>query len=144
MSGFERIVIAVDFSEYSRKAVDAGLELARQFGARVDLVHAFELPFPVLTPYEVAMPDNFVGDARSAGKRELDALAQELANEGVEVAAHMRDGPPDIAIVELAEELAADLIVIGTRGNTGLKHVLLGSVAERTLRGASCPVLSVK
>ena len=144
MALYERILIAVDFSEHSRKAVDAGAELAKQFGARVDLVHAFELPLPLLTPYEVALPDNFVSEARAAAARELERVKQDLLKRGLRVESHLRDGPPDAAIDELARELRSDLIVMATRGNTGLKHVLLGSVAERTLRHAPCPVLTVK
>jgi nucleotide-binding universal stress UspA family protein len=144
MVSYDRIVTAVDFSEHSRKALDTAAELARNFDSELHLVHGFELPFPVLTPYEVALPDNFVGDARAAARRELDALEKKLTDSGVNVTAHLRDGPPDIAINELATEIDADLIVMGTRGNSGLKHVLLGSVAERTLRHAPCPVLTVK
>jgi nucleotide-binding universal stress UspA family protein len=141
---FKTIVIAVDFSEHARKALDMGIDLAKQFGASVHLVHAFELPMPILTPYEVALPDNFMGDARKAGRRELDALEKTAADAGLDVKSHLRDGPPDMAIDEVAKEVSADLIVIGTRGNTGLKHIVLGSVAERTLRHSPCPVLAVK
>ena len=143
MTSFQTIVIAVDFSEHARKALDMGADLAKQFGSKVHLVHAFELPMPVLTPYEVALPDNFMGDARKAGRRELDALERVLVDAGLEVTSHLRDGPPDMAIDEVAKEVSADLIVIGTRGNTGLKHIVLGSVAERTVRFAHCPVLTV-
>jgi len=141
---YERILIAVDFSEHSHKAVEAGVGIAKQFAAKVDLVHAFELPLPVMTPYEVALPDNFVGEARAAAGRELERVEKEVAAGGVTVESHLRDGPPDAAIDALARELGSDLIVMGTRGNTGLKHVLLGSIAERTLRHAPCPVLTVK
>ena len=144
MASFKTIVIAVDFSEHARKALGLGSDLAKQHGAAVHLVHAFELPMPVLTPYEVALPDNFIGDARNAGRRELDALERGLVDAGIDVTSHLRDGPPDMAIDEVAKEVGADLIVIGTRGNTGLKHIVLGSVAERTLRHAPCPVLTVK
>lgn len=144
MAMYERILIAVDFSEHSQKAVEAGEGIAKQFGAGVDLVHAFELPLPVMTPYEIALPDNFVGEARDAAARELARVEKQLTDAGVSVTSHLRDGPPDIAIGKLARELGSDLIVLGTRGNTGLKHVLLGSVAERTLRHAPCPVLTVK
>ena len=144
MADFERILIAVDFSEHSRKAIDTAMALAKKFGSKVVVVHGFQLPLPVLSPYEVALPDNFIGDARAAARRELDAVVVGLADSGVEVAAQLRDGPADAVITELASELNSDLIVMGTRGNTGLKHVLLGSVAERTLRHAACPVLTVK
>ena len=144
MALYKRILIAVDFSEHGKKAIEAGGDLAKQFGAKVDLVHAFELPLPILTPYEVALPENFIGEARDAAGRELARVEQQLAGKGLEVESHLRDGPPDVAIDALARDLGTDLIVIGTRGNTGLKHVLLGSVAERTLRHAPCPVLTVK
>jgi nucleotide-binding universal stress UspA family protein len=144
MALYKRILIAVDFSDHSHKAVQTGGELAKQFGARVDLVHAFELPLPLLTPYEVALPADFIGEAREAASRELAKVKAELVAMGVQVESHLRDGAPDVAIDELAQKLGTDLIVIGTRGHTGLKHVLLGSVAERTLRHAPCPVLTVK
>ncbi len=144
MASFKTIVIAVDFSEHAHKALDMGADLAKQFGAAVHLVHAFELPMPILTPYEVALPDNFMGDARNAGRRELDTLEKKLKDAGLDVTSHLRDGPPDMAIDEVAKEVGADLIVMGTRGNTGLKHIVLGSVAERTLRHSPCPVLAVK
>jgi len=144
MAIYERILIAADFSEHSHKAVKTGAELAKQFGARVDLVHAFELPLPLLTPYEVALPATFIGEAKEAAARELARVKDEVAALGVSVETYLRDGAPDVAIDELARELGSDLIVMGTRGHTGLKHVLLGSVAERTLRHAPCPVLTVK
>ena len=144
MALYDRIIIAADFSEHSGRAIDAGVELAKALGSEVHVVHAFEIPVPVLTPYEVALPDNFIGEARDAAERELEQVEKTLTDQGVQVESHLRDGPPDAAIDALAQDLGVDLIIMGTRGNTGLKHVLLGSVAERTLRGASCPVLTVK
>jgi universal stress protein E len=67
-----------------------------------------------------------------------------VATEGIAATPHLSEGPAAPAIVGLAERLGADLIVMGTRGHTGLRHVLLGSVAERTLRHAPCSVMTVK
>jgi nucleotide-binding universal stress UspA family protein len=97
-----------------------------------------------VTPYELVLPDNFVTEARESVLRELDRVKADVAGRGVTVQAHLGDAPAYVAINELAQQLEADLIVMGTRGNTGIKHVVLGSVAERTLRHAECPVLTVK
>jgi nucleotide-binding universal stress UspA family protein len=92
----------------------------------------------------VAIPTAFIEEAREAAAAKLDALIRRVATEGVTATSHLSEVPAASAIVDLAEELGADLIVMGTRGHTGLKHVLLGSVAERTLRHAPCSVLTVK
>ena len=81
---------------------------------------------------------------RDAALEQLEELRQKVAADGVEAAAHMREGTAAEAISSAANDLGVDLIVMGTRGLTGLKHVLLGSVAERTIRVAPCPVLTVK
>ncbi len=144
MKRFQRILVAVDFSEHSNKALEMAIDLAKEFGAKLDLVHAFDIPVPFVTPYEVAIPDSYMQEARDAAKRKLAALAEKISAEGIEARSHLSEVPAATAIARVAEEVEADLLVMGTRGNSGLKHVLLGSVAERTLRHASCPVLTVK
>jgi nucleotide-binding universal stress UspA family protein len=139
-----RILVATDFSEHSARALGAAVDLAVRFGAEIDVVHAFDLPIPLLTPYEVAVPDSYLDQTRNAAAQKLAAAAEEVSARGVEVKTHLREVPAAPAIAQAAEDLGADLIVMGTRGNTGLKHVLLGSVAERTLRLAPCSVLAVK
>ncbi len=144
MSAFKDIVVAVDFSAHSEKAVAEGISLAKTFGATLHLVHAFDIPVPVVTPYEVAVPVGFIEQARDAARQRLETVEAKAKAEGVEVRAHLTEAPAASAIARAAEEVGADMIVMGTRGNTGLKHVLLGSVAERTLRLAPCSVLTVK
>lgn len=144
MASIEKIVVAVDFSEHSRSAVDMAVEIADKFGASIHLIHVFEMPIPPVTPYELVLPDNFVTEARESVLRELDKVKRDIEGRGASVEAHLGDAPAYVAINELAKEIGADLIVMGTRGNTGIKHVVLGSVAERTLRHAECPVLTVK
>lgn len=141
---FQRILVAVDFSEHANKTVDMAVDLAKQFGAKIDLMHAFDIPIPFVTPYEVAIPDSYMQEARDAAKQKLATLAENIVAEGIEVRTHLAEVPASSAINRVAEEVGADLLVMGTRGNTGLKHVLLGSVAERTLRHAHCAVLIVK
>jgi nucleotide-binding universal stress UspA family protein len=140
----QRILVATDFSEHSGHALEAAVEFALRFGAEIDVVHAFDLPMPLVTPYEVAVPDSYLDETRNAAAQKLAAAAEQVSARGIEVKTHLREVPAAPAIAQAAEDLASDLIVMGTRGNTGLKHVLLGSVAERTLRLAPCSVLAVK
>ncbi len=144
MKTIEKIVVAVDFSEHADQALDAAVEFAKQFGGSLHLVHALDFRIPLMTPSEVVIPTAFIEEARNAAASKLDVLVQKVATEGVTATSHLSEVPAASAIVELAEKLEADLIVMGTRGHTGLKHVLLGSVAERTLRHAPCSVLTVK
>jgi nucleotide-binding universal stress UspA family protein len=139
-----RIVVATDFSDGGDHALDVAVVLAKTFGAELHLVHAFDVPLALVTPYEVAIPDNLIRDAREAARKRLDAAVAGAKAKGVSATGHLSEVPAASAIVEVAAEKKADLVVIGTRGHTGLKHVLLGSVAERTLRLAPCAVLTVK
>ena len=139
-----RIVVATDFSEPGDHARDVGVALAKQLGAEVHLVHAFDIPLALVTPYEVAVPDGLIREAREAARKKLDRALDEVRAKGVKATGHLAEVPAAPAIADLAAELKADLVVIGTHGRTGLQHVLLGSVAERTLRLAPCAVLTVK
>ena len=144
MKTIEKMLVAVDFSEDADPVLDAAVEFAKQFRAEIHLVHAFDVRIPLVTPYEVAIPTAFIEEAREAAVSKLDALIRKAAAEGIAATSHLSEVPAASAIVDLAEELGVDLIIMGTRGHTGLKHVLLGSVAERTLRHAPCSVLTVK
>jgi len=144
MRRIARILVAVDFSEHSGRALEMAIDLASQFGAQIDLVHAFDVPVPFVTPYEVAVPDTFMQEAREVAKKKLARELDRVVAAGIEAHSHLTEVPAATAIARVAEEIGADLLVMGTRGNAGLKHVLLGSVAERTLRHSPCPVLTVK
>lgn len=144
MNQIRTILVATDFSEHSDQAIDAAVLMAKTFGAKLHLIHAFDVPIPLVSPYEVALPDGFIEEAREAARARLREAEEKVRAAGVEVKAHLGEVPAAPAITATAEQIGADLIVMGTRGNTGLKHVLLGSVAERTLRSAPCAVLTVK
>ena len=144
MTLVKNILVATDFSEHAEQAVQAAVELAKSFGAKVHVVHAFDTPIPLVTPYEVVLPDGFLEQARQAASKSLRAVEEKVRAEGIEVHAHLAEAPAASALASAAQELDADVIVMGTRGNTGIKHVLLGSVAEHTIRLAPCSVLTVK
>jgi nucleotide-binding universal stress UspA family protein len=139
-----RILAATDFSPAGDHACAVGASLAKQLGAELHLAHAFDIPLTMVTPYEITIPDGLIRDSRAAARKKLDAAAAALRSHGVEPATHLTEVPAAPALADLAREISAGLLVLGTRGHTGLKHVLLGSVAERTLRLAPCPVLTVK
>jgi nucleotide-binding universal stress UspA family protein len=138
------IIVAIDFSPHSRKALEYAIDLAKKFGAKIHLVHAYHLPIQIAMPDQIVIPGNLWADVRDAAARKLDKSAQLVTAAGLGVETHLSEAQPSVGIVEAATKLGADLIVMGTRGLSGVKHVLLGSVAERTVRMAHCPVLTVK
>ncbi len=144
MGPISTIVVAVDFSKHSDAAVDTAIGLAKGLDAEVHVVHAFDLHVPMITPYEVAIPEPYIEQTRAAAAAKLATVVATVRMAGVKVGSQLVGGPPPTAIVDAADRVGADLIVIGTRGNTGLKHMFLGSVAEQTLRLARCPVMTVK
>jgi nucleotide-binding universal stress UspA family protein len=139
-----QILVPTDFSTHAEKALEAAMSLAQRFHAKVHLFHAYHLPVTVATPEHVVIPRDFWTSVREAASKKLAGLVEKVRGEGLEAEAHLTEMAAAPAITEIAEQLGVDLIVMGTRGNTGIKHVLLGSVAERTLRTAPCPVLTLK
>ena len=141
------ILVPTDFSDSSTRALDLGARLARHFGAKLVLLHAYHIEIPMMSPMMAGgpvLPEGFYDQIRDSAQERVEALAAEVRQPKLEVEALAVSEPASIAVVDAAERLSADMIVMGTRGNTGVKHVLLGSVAERVLRMAPCPVLTVK
>lgn len=141
---YARIVVPHDFSPAADAALEAAIGLAKALGSELHLLHVYHRPVEILSPYEVPLPQSVVEEIRSAAKTRLERALEPVRAAGLEATPHVVEGVPAEAIAETARSLPADLVVMGTRGLSGLKHVLLGSVAERTLRSAPCPVLTVK
>lgn len=139
----KRILVPVDFSDSASAAIDHALGIAKVFGATIELLHCYPATLGTLSPYGPALPDNTHQALRESAQSRIGADRDRVHEAGVKVNAHLSVDVPSHAIVEAAKELDADLIVMGTRGLTGLRHVLLGSVAERTVRAVSCPVITV-
>jgi nucleotide-binding universal stress UspA family protein len=144
MEGPKRILVATDFSEQAGRALEAALGLAARTQAEVHLVHALEVALPLFEPYAVVLPADWMGEARRLAEQKLQKKHAEVRAKGLTGTVHLGDVPAAHAIVERARAIDADLVVIGTHGHTGLKHVLLGSVAERTVEYAPCAVWTVK
>ena len=140
------ILVPTDFSDTATAALETATELAKQLGAKMVVLHAYhaEIPMVVTMDAPYALPPGFYEELSAEAQKRVDALAADvkkksgLEAEGVAVAQ-----PAATAITERAESLGADMIVMGTHGHTGIKHLLLGSVAERVVRTAPCPVLTV-
>ncbi len=139
-----KIVVPVDFSEHSEVALQTAIGLAKQSKATLHLLHSYPIYVGDLSPYAFSLPPNMDRDVRDAAATQLGQWAEKAKAQGVGVETTLTPTPACQATVELADEIHADLIVIGTRGLSGLKHVMLGSIAERTVRTAHCPVLTVK
>jgi len=145
MTRFQNILVPVDFSDHSAKAIEMAVDIAKAFGsAKIHLLHCYQIQPVGISPYGLVVPESFDRDIREAAGRRLDESRQKVEAEGVEVEAKLSAMLPSIAIGDAVSEVDADLVVMGTRGLSGIKHVLLGSVAERTLRTVACPVLTVK
>jgi nucleotide-binding universal stress UspA family protein len=136
------ILVATDFSETAGVALDWAVELARQQHARLELVHAVTIPPSVPGPLAVPGP-TFDEQVRQAARDRLDQAAAALQERGIAVQSFLGIGTPSQVILERSRAADASAVVVGTRGLSGLKHVLLGSTAQRVVQGASCPVLSV-
>ena len=130
----------IDFSEHSAAALETAVEIAKAFGSKIRLLHCYQILPGGVSPYGVALPSNYYDDIRKAAEQQLQEWRERIAPGGVEVESTLMTEFPSHAIALTAEEIGADLIVMGTRGLSGIKHVMLGSVAERTIRIAPCPV----
>ena len=138
------ILVPTDFSEHAAKAIETAEILAKPLGAKIHLLHVLHLPVQAVTPEMAVVPVGFWQDLRAHAERKLDESRKAIEKQGVACATEILEDIPGFAIAAAAKRANADLIVMGSRGLTGLKHALLGSVAERTVRTAPCPVLTVK
>ncbi|MFW5921068.1 MAG: universal stress protein [Polyangiales bacterium] len=144
MAEIKRILSPVDFSETSDHALRYAVDLASKLGAEMHVVHVYQLPMYALPDGGVlAGPDVAAGIMDQAQKR-MKELTKELDGEGVRMKTHVIEGMPHREIVRMADEIEADLIIMGTHGRSGLSHLLLGSVAERVVRTSTHPVLTVR
>jgi nucleotide-binding universal stress UspA family protein len=136
------ILVGTDFSETAAAALDWAVELARQQGAAVELVHAVTVP-PSMPGYIPSVGVDFQEEVRRAAEARLAETASTLGGRGVAITTVLFPGTPSQVILDRAEATGAMAVVLGTRGLTGLRHLLLGSTAQRVVHGAGCPVLSV-
>jgi nucleotide-binding universal stress UspA family protein len=141
-----RILVPIDFSESGRVIFDYALDVARDRGAEVLLLHVVGIPVAPFDPaYGVAADPRLLLELQAGAEKGLADLAATVRpGDRVAVRTKVVTGAPSREIVREAREGGADLVVIGTHGRTGLRHVFLGSVAENVVRLCPCPVLTVR
>jgi nucleotide-binding universal stress UspA family protein len=137
------ILVSIDFSKGSKKALQYAIPFARQFNAGIILLNVVQ-PHYVTGEFGAVDFPVFEADMQKNSAKQLSGLAAKGVRGLVPVKTVVRTGSPVNEIVDAAKELKADLIILSTHGRTGLGHVLLGSVAENVVRHASCPVLVVR
>lgn len=139
----KRILVPIDFSAGSLEAVDYAVQLARRFAAELVILHVVE-PVYAAEP-NVASTDltTLLDEQQRTAAEQLERIRVSVERHGQRGRTLVECGVPARVIVEVARRTAADLIVIATHGRTGLSHMLIGSVAERVVRLAGCPVLTV-
>ncbi len=145
---FHKILVPTDFSDFSLAAVPAAIEFANCSGGLVNLLFVLEdLPSVPMLTFEhlpAGVAEQFYEESKIHAERSLMETQETKIPEEVRGATFVRRGPAAVSIVHAAEELPADLIVMTTHGRSGLKNALLGSVTERVVRTAPCPVLTVR
>jgi len=145
--GFARILVPTDFSPPSEAALATAEALAAQFGASIHLIHVLEDPYTtaaIASDVYGYVPPGLRESWRKEALTQLEALLDPPEKARFRVTTSVTFGSPARAIVDYARDNGINLIVMGTHGRGGVAHLLLGSVTERVVRSAECPVLTVR
>jgi nucleotide-binding universal stress UspA family protein len=142
MIKLDKILTPTDFSDPSRQALHYACELAKRFEAGLWVIHVVQ-PTTTAAVYGTPIPDEIL-HPEPAAQQQLEKLEIPDADQIREVVREIQTGPPFVEIVRYAKANDVDLIVMGTHGRSGIVHALLGSVAEKVVRKAPCPVLTVR
>ncbi len=142
---WKRICCPIDFSDTARAAMEVAVDLANKNGAEVVLLHAYPIPGYTFPDGSVVASPKMMDELAAQAERHLVEWQREAEALGApRVVTAKAVGEPAAEIVAYARANAVDLLVMGTHGRTGLEHALMGSIAERVVRRASCPVLTVR
>jgi nucleotide-binding universal stress UspA family protein len=136
------LLVATDFSECAEQALDYAVALAGKLDAKIHLLNVIGIPSMGIPEVGVAVTNTLIESTVRTHHTELDKLAARRASANIEVV--LRTGDARDVIVDLARELGADLIVMGTHGRRGVRRALIGSIAESVVRTAPCPVLTIR
>ena len=145
MDEIKSIMVPIDFSDYSKNALRYSVNFAKIFSAKVYLIYVVE---PMIYPADFSMGQIAVPtqdtDMTDRAREELTSLAKNEIHESLEHEIIIKSGKPFVEIIESASDLNVDLIIIATHGHTGVEHLLFGSTAEKVVRKAPCPVLTIR
>lgn len=145
---FDKILVPVDFSECSAAALRHALALKRKLGAALHVVHSYDVP-TLVPPHVLVLMNDLEGTLAEHAERQAKThLAEFLLTHGADEetrrTSRVLQGPPASAVLETLADGKHDLVVMGTHGRTGLSRLFMGSTAEKLLRAATCPVLTVR
>jgi nucleotide-binding universal stress UspA family protein len=138
------VVAGIDFSGVSRLVIQAALKLATIDAGELHLVHILPTPANQIAGGSRADRRLQSADPIDQARQAMGRLVAELGPSTIRIVGHLRVGKPDEEIAQLASDLGADLIVVGTHGQTGMERLVLGSVAESLVKHAPCPVLAFR
>ncbi len=154
---FDRILVPLDGSEHSHRALETAIQIAKKFDSKVALLHVYSITvMPVIVPEPTTVTpagvpvatsaevSRMVDAARDAGKEILTDGEQKVRAQRIEVETALREGNSVQEIVKMAKEGQFDLIVMGVRGSHKIREILMGSVSEGVIKNTHCPVLVVK
>jgi nucleotide-binding universal stress UspA family protein len=146
MIKIEKILFPTDFSEHSEHAFGYALSFAKEYGAELLMLHVVEDVQYLANAYmfDVPMMPSFTDLEQNRIKEMDDFVESRNVDPSVKIEKSVRHGRPFVEIIQAAREEKADLIVIATHGRGGLEHILFGSTAEKVVRKAPCPVLSIR
>jgi nucleotide-binding universal stress UspA family protein len=136
----QRFLVPIDLSEYANQALDYAINLAGKLDARLTLLHVIQIPFGG-ADMGVTLPYTYIQDLEAEIMQSMESCLARVTAAGLEGEIVVVHGVPFHEILETAKTQQVDLVVMGTHGRTGLQHILLGSVAEKVVRLAPCPVL---
>lgn len=137
----KHILVPTDFSEYANYALDYAIELAQALQARLTVLYVFHLSSLALGEAPPTVLDDTLTAMETKAQQQTQMALTRVQNSSLQGDSVIVEGIPSQMIIETAERRDVDLIVIGTHGRTGLTHILMGSVAEKVVRLAPCPVL---
>lgn len=145
MKRFERILLATDFSDYSEVACEYAVTLAKTFNSSLLVLHVINEPVDLRGFYVPHISfEQLEQEIESGATKMLETFCQENLKDFSGYETMVIAGVPYEEIIRMATEKESSLIVIGTHGRTGLDHLIFGSTAERVVRGAPCPVMTIR
>jgi nucleotide-binding universal stress UspA family protein len=143
MANFKRILVPTDFTETSERAIDMALSLGERLGSSITLMHAYEIPIMGFPDGALVATADIASRIADASRAALNSAVAKRQGAKVKVDGILCDGVAWEEINRVADEIDADLVVIGTHGRRGLARALLGSVAENVVRTAKRPILTI-
>ena len=141
----KKILVPIDFSDYSKSSLKYATNFANKFNAGITLIYVVE---PVIYPPDFSMGQIAIPSVNAEwdlkAKEELEKLGKQEIPESIKVSILIKTGKPFLEIIDTAADENIDLIIIATHGHSGVEHILFGSTAEKVVRKAPCPVLTLR